>query len=443
MVSESEGWAGEVWSLLSERERDILVRRHSGQSLATIGAVHEVTRERARQILLKADQECAQLADMFGGSWRERVYARLESRPAVTDSELTEEIGDFNGGALRSSLLRAMGLTHPSSWAGELTELWTARKEALSEIIQKLLPQAPYHPDELEELASALGVPNGTPLERIMSHARSPLTRADDGSWLRRNSRHRDAAYLWLSKQGEPRRVNEIREAIQAKSDAAVREGLRRDERFTLLRAERVWALVEWPLPQGSHHTSALDAVLEVVAERGPITRKALFAEVTQRYPVTPARLSQCLISNEIGCTSEGLIDLVERGATPMEEQEPRRPDTMAIDPSGQVVGVRLSVDKEILRGSGLIVHSWLTWYLGLRLAPMSKTFTFDDGVGELRVSRNTSAAQLSSLRQRVLSLGMGFGCHFVVLLRLDASSVSIRHICEEWACPSTDGSPD
>ncbi|MFJ9704756.1 RNA polymerase subunit sigma-70 [Streptomyces sp. NPDC101234] len=365
------------------------------------------------------------------------MHARLDNRPAVADSELVEEISNFDGGALRSSLLRAMGLTHPSTWAGELTDLWTIKKDALSEILQKLLLQAPYHPDELEEITRTLGVPEHTPLDLILAHPRSPLAKAPDGSWLRRNARHRDAAYLWLSKQGEPRRADEIREAIQAKSDAAVREGLRRDERFILLRAERVWALTEWPLPQGSHHTNALDAVLEVITECGPITRKALFAEVTQRYPVTPARLSQCLISKEIGRTPEGLIDLSERGATPMEEKEPRRPDTMAVDPSGKVVGARLSVDKELLRGSGLIVHSWLTWYLGLRLAPMSRTFTFDDGAGELRVSRNTSAAQLSSIRQRVLSLGMGFGCHFVVLLRLDASSVSIRHICEEWACPS------
>ncbi|MFH8991608.1 sigma factor-like helix-turn-helix DNA-binding protein [Streptomyces sp. NPDC017940] len=436
-MAESDGWDSEVWSLLNERERDILARRHSGQSLSTIGAVHRVTRERARQILLKADQECAQLADMFGGSWRERVHGRLKSRPAVPDAELADEIGDFRGGVLRSSLLRAMGLTHPSSWAGELVELWTSNKEALGELIQKLLAQAPYHPGELEELALALGIPGGSPLEQILTHSRSPLVRSQDGAWLRRNARHRDAAYLWLSKQGEPRRVEDIRGAIRAKSDAAVREGLRRDERFILLRAERVWALVEWPLPQGSHHANALDAVIEVVTEHGPITRKALFAEVTQRYPVSPARLSQCLISSQLGRTPEDLIDLSERGAKPMEEKEPRRPGNMAVDPSGHVIGVRLSVDKEILRGSGLIVHSWLTWRLGLRLAPMTKTFTFDDGVGELRVSRNTSAAQLSSMRQRVLSLGMGFGCHFVTLLRLDASTVSIRHVCEEWACPA------
>jgi hypothetical protein len=437
MKAKEESLTSDIWSILGDRERDMLYRRNDGQSLATIGALHSVTRERARQILAKTDKDCAALADLQDGSWRERVRERLGAMPAIADEDIEVDIPDPSG-AVRSALLRAMGLCHPNSWAGQLKGLWTYedRKKALDKRLRQLAAQAPYLADELRERARALDIPDATPLEMIMTHARSPLTRGGDSAWLRRSALTRDAAYLWLSEQGEPRRLSEIHEAVGATSEGALRERLRCDDRFIMIRTERTWALAEWPLSRGSRHANALEAILEVLTERGPLSREALFAEARQRYPVTAARLSQCMISDRIGLTASGLIDLAERGAAPMEEREPRCPDYMAVDESGQVLGVRLSVDKEILRGSGVIVHTWLTWYLGLRLAPMSKSFTFDNGE-QLTVRRNTSAGQLTSLRHRVVSMGMGFGCRFVILLRLDTSTVALRHTCDQWGCPA------
>ncbi|MFF3954223.1 hypothetical protein ACFYY1_13545 [Streptomyces sp. NPDC001890] len=303
--------------------------------------------------------------------------------------------------------------------------------------MRELIARAPFREEELKELAAAQGIPDSVPLESILTHPRSPLTRGPAGAWVRRRAKGRDAAYLWLADEGEPRRADTISVAIGGKGERVVAEALRRDDRFRLLRPEGTWALSEWSLPQAGSHSNALEAMLEVLGEHGPLNRSELFALTARSYPVSAARLQQCLISDRIGMTSDGRIDLVERGAVPMEEKEPQRLSHMVTDDTGQVVGVRLRVDREILRGSGVIVHSWLTWYLGLRLAPMSRNFTMDDGSGVLTVRRNTSAAQLSSVRTQVMSAGMTQGCEMAVVLRLDHSTASIRHACDPAACPA------
>jgi hypothetical protein len=135
--------------------------------------------------------------------------------------------------------------------------------------------------------------------------------------------------------------------------------------------------------------------------------------------------------------TEEGLIDLVERGAAPIEDVEPRRPESIVVDPSGKVVGVRVTVNKDLLRGSGVIVHHWLTWYLEMRRAPMSRVFMIEGSGEELTVRRSTSGAQLSSLRRQAASMGLVMGCRMVVLLRLASDSAGLMHACGPLECPA------
>src|ERR1700729_1952084 len=62
-----------------------------------------------------------------------------------------------------------------------------------------------------------------------------------------------------------------------------------------------------------------------------------------------------------------------QRGAVPVEDEEPNRP--AYIQASGSVVGVRLEVNHDLMRGSGIAVNRWLTWYLGLRTVPSLRRF--------------------------------------------------------------------
>lgn len=167
------------------------------------------------------------------------------------------------------------------------------------------------------------------------------------------------------------------------------------------------------------------------------MSKDHLFARVAERYPVTAWRLQQCLSSDRIGVTPEGFVDLIARGAEPMEEPEPTQPKTMAVDPAGNVLGIRLTVDNDVLRGSGIVVNTWLTWTLGLHRAPMSKTFTIVGSDDVLTVRRGTSGAQISSLRQHVQALGTVYSCQLAVLLRVDDSTAQIMHVCPNGACPA------
>ena len=154
---------------------------------------------------------------------------------------------------------------------------------------------------------------------------------------------------------------------------------MRRDDAFAQVRPEGTWALADWRVPgSDNRYTTAVDVVVEVLREIGPLDYEHLRDECQQRYPVSEWRITQCLSSNLIGINGEGLYDLAERGATPIEDSEPKKPRN--IEASGNVVGIELTVDSELLRGSGIPVHRWLTWYLKLRTAPSTRHFDLGKG---------------------------------------------------------------
>ncbi|MFE5621682.1 sigma factor-like helix-turn-helix DNA-binding protein [Streptomyces virginiae] len=428
-------WLERAWSLLDERSRLMFAEREEGRTLEEIGQVHGVTRERVRQILLKAEQHLLVTADLMAPDWREHL-TELATRPAVTTENLTDVLG-VDGHVTIGAYARAAGYVHPRVWGCDLNGWWAAGSGDLERRLREIAERAPLRAGELSGFAEAAGVPEGVPLESLFGGERSPLVQGEDGSWLRRRARGRDACYLWLLQRGEPCRAEELANATGVSTAHAVREALRRDDRFVQVRPEGTWALVEWSLPEVTPYANAVEALVAVVTESGPISKDTLFSRVVERYPVTAWRMQQCLLSDQIGTTADGLIDLVERGAVPNEESEPPKPDTMAVDPQGKVYGIRLKVDKDVLRGSGILVSSWITWSLGLRRAPMSRTFALPGDAGPLILRRGTSGAQISSLRLYAQAQRMVIGCDIAVLLRADDSTADVRHACEEGNCPA------
>ena len=253
--------------------------------------------------------------------------------------------------------------------------------------------------------------------------------------WIRRARAGRDLAYLWLREQGEPRAATDIA-AITGTSEHAIRETMRRDDDFAQVRPEGTWALADWRLPGANNrYSSAVDVVVEVLQEQGALDLEQLRTETQRRYPVSSWRITQCLSSDLIGLTSSGLYDLVERGAIPIEDSEPKQPKSIQV--RGNVVGIELNVDREMLRGSGIGVSRWLTWYLGLRTAPSTKYFAFVDQPGDLTVKRASSSSQLSSLRTIVQEMDLADGCKVAVVLNLQVASAAVRHTCSDGACPA------
>ncbi|WP_425558269.1 sigma factor-like helix-turn-helix DNA-binding protein [Cryptosporangium japonicum] len=408
--------------------------RADGKTLESIGQKHELSRERVRQLLLKAQEYLCAVADEFVGGWRDRLTA-LTGRSAVPQSEVASVLGVRDQVAV-GPLVEAVGAEHPLTWAGRLNGWWTRSSGALEVLIRRGVEEAPLRGEDIAATFAAAGVPDNVPLLDLLGHPDSPLVPGVGGTWLRRRARGRDAAYLFLLANGEPCRAEELLAPTGIGRKSAVAEALRRDERFVQLRLEGKWALTEWPHLHVTPYPNAMEALVAVLTEHGPLHKDALFSRVGERYPVTPWRLHQCLLDDRVGTTADGLIELVARGATPIEESSPTRPARMAADPAGNVFGVRLTVDKDILRGSGVVVSSWVTWQLGMRQAPMVRTFVITGHPTPIVLKRATSAAQISSLRVLVKENGMVEGCEFVLLLRADDSTARIEHVCAERACP-------
>ncbi|MFC9271116.1 sigma factor-like helix-turn-helix DNA-binding protein [Streptomyces zhihengii] len=428
-------WLVRAWEtgVFDERERAVVAGRSKGRTFDEVGKALGLSRERVRQVQSGTRKRLVVMADMVQDSWRERLRT-MGAGAATPRGDFAAMLGIVDH-VLLDELLAAAGLAAPRTWAGPLRGWWSADPGALGSALRRLIDAAPFRGDDLGRAASESGLPAGLPLTWLLSHSESRLALSADGHWVRRKARGRDAAYLWLLEAGRPCRAEELLAPMAATTAAAVREALRRDDRFRQIRPEGTWALVEWTHLRASPYASAVEAMVSVVTESGPLSRAQLFARVTELYPVTPWRLKQCLLSDQLGETPDGFVDLVSRGACPFEEEEPVRPDTVAVE--GEVLGMRLPVNADILRGSGVNVNTWLTWRLGLRRAPMSRTFTTPGDHSPLVVRRGTSSAQLSSLRRHALELEVTDGCVLAVLLRLDDGTARIGHGCVPETCPA------
>lgn len=423
-----DGWATEAWALLpADRDRAILRGRLDGSTLGELGKATGVTRERVRQIAIAAESRLLESCDALAPGWRDEVRALFENTIVRTNDELAAVIADADGIA-RTAILLAFGAQRPKSWSGRVDEWWTLANDEFDKVLRALAEVAPCSAGDMAHCAIDLGLPADGVLESVLASASGPLERAAGGGWVRRRLAGRDAAYLVVAHHGTPMRAEDVAEAL-GEVPRNIAESMRRDERFVQTRPDGLWALTDWRLPETNRPSSAHEVAINVLEELGPMSLADFEREVIARYPVTPWRVKQCLSSDLIGETSDGRLDLVRRGAKPIEEAEPRRSPNMVANEAGDLVAVRMTVDNDVLRGSGLVVSLWLTWRLGMHHAPTTRRFELDSG-REIVVRRSVGSAQLSSLRAEVANLEMGLGCSFVVMLMPDKDRAALRHTC-------------
>lgn len=425
-------WLWLAWTALPQRQRTILGRRTAGDTLEDIGVDLGLSRERVRQLQKKATSDIVVAAATHGRELISRVALILGDSPATEMDELVAELPSAPPDA-QIVLLDILGVHHPRTWDGELAEWWTRVPEELDRRLRAVVELAPMSHSDLIGAFEQLGLRYSVPVTTLLASENSKL-RENNLGWYRPARISRDLAFLYLQLEGAPRTVAQIA-AVAGISEHAIRETMRREQAFAQVRPEGTWALVDWHLPgSDNRYSNAEEAVVEVVRDRGPISLTELKREVVLRYPVTGWRINQCLSSAMIGLTPAGLYDLAERGATPIEDTEPRRPST--IKDQGQIVGVQLKVNHDLLRGSGIVVNRWLTWRLGLRLVPSLRSFRLSSG-GELTVKRGSSNSQISSLRTAVQPLGLVEGCKIALILNTENDAASIHHVCESSSCPA------
>lgn len=420
---------GRVWCGLEHRHRAVLELRNTGHTLEQVGTRLGVTRERARQLQQKAEEAMLTGVDALLPHLREQVLAAVGVEAAVPGDVLERKLHTRVTVALEA-LFGGLGLARPRTWAGELQGCWTRRQGALDILLRELAAQAPFPSVALDEWIPAMGLMDTLPVRELLSCQQSPLMYSVAGGWVRRSRARTDAAFLWLSRQAEPPTSDTIAVALEWPSRRSVRRSLGRDPRFSQLRPEGIWVVGAAATRDGTRsYRSAVEALEDVLLERGPLSFDGLVEQTMARYPVGKPWISECLSSRRVGRTREGLYDLVERGAVAVEDGEPRRPDSVTEEPDDTIV-IRLCVDSELLRGNAVPVSRWVTWRLGLRQSPSDQHFELNELDGEVVLRRRTGASALSSLRAAAHSLGLDPGCQMVVLLRPQQKTADIHQGC-------------
>jgi len=426
--------ADRAWKSLDNRGRKVLQLRYSGNTLDAVGKTIGLTRERVRQLQKQAETQFADYLTAITPGLKVRLAVIAGDRCALTDDDLAE-IGYATDGTARLVALHTLGLSTVKLDGIVVNGWWTPEPDVLRKQFNELIDQAPFLEEELSARAERLKLP--VTVEALLEQVDSRILFIRNLGWVRRSRKSRDAAYLWLTTQGEPRTGAEIAAALGMK-ELIIRETMRRDPGFAQIRPEGNWALSQWNLPSAAmSYMSATDVVVDILRDRGPISLQELFAEARRLYPVGSWRYSQTLSDSRIGLTSSGLYDLTERGAMAIAESEPPRPGNMAESDNGRIIAVKLTVNYELLRGSGINVNRWLTWSLGLRTAPTARRFELFDPPGEVAIRRNTGTSQISSLRAAVQEMGLVDGCVVILVLRPDGNTASLKHGCMAGLCPA------
>ncbi|WP_434619754.1 sigma factor-like helix-turn-helix DNA-binding protein [Arthrobacter sp. A5] len=428
---ENVDFVGAIWHGLDARTRNILELRLLGFTLDEIGQDLLVTRERVRQLEKK------------GRNLLKSAISLVLPTLAAELDRLADDVGAFNINSVQdtaetkcshgiAAFLQSMGYQHCQVWGRRFPDWWVKDPTIVLSSLSALIEDAPFKGDEFADRCSSAKVPAGFPIEDALTAPGSGILQDKSGGWIRRSSKSADSAYLWLSERVEPAEAEEIAAEIGAVSARALSEVMRRnDARFTQIRPEGTWALREWSHLSGTTYRDATEAVIDVLQDLGPLTLPQLTAETIRRYPVTPWRVNQCIFSSDVGKTEDGTYDLIRRGATPILLQEPVKPEYMA--ESGNTVAVKLSVNAELLRGSGIGVNVWLTWKLGLHTYPSHLDF---DGVTPVTVRRLSGGPSISSLRTFAQEFGLQEGCSLFVIFNTNVMVVELRHGCAA-GCPN------
>jgi hypothetical protein len=281
------------------------------------------------------------------------------------------------------------------------------------------------------------GTIRSLPIADVLAAAGSPVLRHPaTGCWVRRGAKHRDAAYLWLLSHGEPARSETVAAALGIKPHA-LSASLGRDKRFFHRRPGNLWLLDAWVPLDEVRLTSALDVVLSMLGDRGPLPYAELVRETVAVYPVSAARVSQCLTSARVGRMADGRVGLVADGAIPIVERPPRQPRNVELSRTGQIMGVRVPVDSELLRGSGVALPRFVAWHLGLFHAPASRSFRVDGTNDALTVTRSIGGAHLTALRRYAEAFGAREGSSLVILLRLVNDTATVN--CPRMAAATSE----
>lgn len=102
-------WLNDAWQALPERWQEVISRRLRGDTLQAIATDAELTRERVRQLQLKAEDDLHRAQRRHDPDLPQRLVTQLGDRMAVPDAEIAQLVptsasaARFARGTLRQS----------------------------------------------------------------------------------------------------------------------------------------------------------------------------------------------------------------------------------------------------------------------------------------------------------------------------------------------------
>ncbi len=338
------------------------------------------------------------------------------------------EIDDHAEFRVGRMVLQALGAEHPQCFGNRLDGWWTCDRDGLERVMTRLARSLPLEQTDMDAAIAAHPIASKVPTRQLLISPRSPATFHERvGGWVRRNAQNRDAAYLVLLRAGSPLSAQDLASAVGATAHN-VRAALARDVRFRAVRPGSTWSLTEWSSTDGPSYSTTLEAAIAVLEESGPLDYGQFERRVLERYPVSPWSVRQCLGTEEIGRWPDGRVDLTARGAPLVEDQEPRRPENVST--LGGTLTLEVAVDANLLRGSGVPIPWYVTWWLGLRIAPRSTRF-HQIGGSQIVVRRYKAGPAVSALRSQAEQLGAQQGCRLRVSLTPSSGEATVALACE------------
>ncbi len=415
------------WEHLGKRDKYVLEQRHSGKTLESVGRELDLTRERVRQLQVAANKKfISRLKHSWDGwdDWSEKIN---DTFTIVNLHDLSVEFCDGNAAVdFLSMVFKYLG------WKPQKIrqEWWVQDLDVAAKAVSGLVFNEPVRRSEWTIYLSESGLPDRY-VQYLIDEGLLPLETFQDYI-IRSKYRRRDKAHVYLLEHA-PAHINKIADALGEKSTRPLDAFMERQDVFTKVFPGGKWSLTEFA---DVKYKRAIDAVIDILSDHGPLTQRELDKYMSDEYPVSPARIQQCLTDFRIGKMPDGKIWLVEHGAAKKDEPEPEQPTHMHC--SGHIIGIRRQIDGDTVRGSGLMDNRWLAWKLGLHSTPMKKIFVGANGLPEMSVTRAGSNCQLSAIREAVSGRGLALGCSVVIILDMGNTTWDLKHTCSDPNCNGT-----
>lgn len=405
---------------LPEREHDVLLHRivRADRTLADLGQVHGVSRERIRQVERKLRDALEH--PVAEDEWRHVRWAAHRLATGVGAWARVVDVHHFDPSQDVDRLVTVLAGLEVNDEVVRRRGLALPRQSDL----QYLEPEGELLDlDDAREQLSALGVHDAQVEHALASMGLKQI----DGTWVRWSQSFVDQSVALLAVVGEPMTADELAERTGSASVRSLRQRLYEDPRVQRVNRTEV-GLRSWGLPE---YTSVAELMLKVIADSGgSMSVSDLTTHLLQVYQVPPGTVA-AYTAAPVFVVSAGMVRARGRSEPYEVDADPTGvPGLSLVDEDRFSYQVR--VDHELLRGSGRPAPEALAGLLNLQPG-RSLLFAARDAermtTGSVVVSWSRTShvgPHFGSLRAQALHDGAREGD--VLRLTFDPSQMSVHH---------------